>query len=272
VISQVALIDVDALKKRLSKGPDDTLRLVHVADATAFAERHIPGAIHVAPAELVAGTPPAIGKLPPLARLNALFSRLGYTPECEFILCDDEGGGWAGRFAWTLDMIGMRRWQYLNGGIHAWAAAGEALATGPATLPEATQVSLTLDPRPQATVQQVLEAIDDPQQLIWDVRSAEEFAGQRSGSARAGHIPGAVNIDWLQLKNPADAQRLLPGLRQLLKDRGVDLNKRIITHCQTHHRSGLSYMIARLLDCQDIRAYDGSWSEWGNLDDTPVTG
>lgn len=184
---------------------------------------------------------------------------------------DDEGGGWAGRFAWTLDVIGHRHWRYLDGGIHAWVADGGAVDSGPGTSPIPTSVDLVLDCAPIAEIADVLEALDDPGQLIWDVRSAEEFLGIRSGSARAGHMPGAVNVDWLELRDPARQFRLTADLLTLLRERGVDAGKRIITHCQTHHRSGLSYMVGRLFGFAGIRAYHGAWSEWGNRDDTPVS-
>ena len=215
------------------------------------------------------GRPPATGRLPSERRLNSLFSRLGYTPEREVVLYDEEGGGWAGRLAWTLDVIGHQRWAYIDGGIHSWHAAGLPLEAGlpPAVTP--TDVSLQLDSTPIAEVDDVLSAIDAGNEVVWDVRSAEEFAGKKSGSARAGHIPGAVNLDWLALKDPGRAMRLSEGLPELLASHGVTGERPIITHCQTHHRSGLSYMVGRLLGF-DIRAYHGSWSEWGNREDTPI--
>jgi thiosulfate/3-mercaptopyruvate sulfurtransferase len=167
-------------------------------------------------------------------------------------------------------MIGHRRWRYLDGGLHAWAAAGGELVSGPADAVEPASVRLELDETARASLEQVREAIDDPTQLIWDVRSREEYLGLRSGSARAGHVPGAVNVDWLLLKEPERDQRLREDLRNFLEERGVDGSRPIITHCQTHHRSGLSYMVGRLLGFREIRAYDGSWAEWGNRDDTPV--
>jgi thiosulfate/3-mercaptopyruvate sulfurtransferase len=113
-------------------------------------------------------------------------------------------------------------------------------------------------------------AITDPGQQIWDVRSAEEYRGERSGARRAGHIPTALNLDWMRLKDPTRQLRLVEGLEGLLRNHGIDRDKRVITHCQSHHRSGLSYLVGRLLGFRDIRAFHGSWAEWGNRDDTPV--
>ncbi len=215
------------------------------------------------------GTPPATGKLPDPERLTRLFARLGYTPAAQVVLYDEEGGGWAGRMAWTLDIIGHDGWCYLDGGLHAWHAAGLPLEAGPPIPTTPTNVSLSLDRAPVAEIEDVLEAINSGAEVIWDVRSREEFDGKKSGSPRAGHIPGAMHLDWLALKDPSRALRLTDDLGALLARHGLTGDKPIITHCQTHHRSGLSYMVGRLLGYR-IRAYPGSWSEWGNRDDTPI--
>ena len=242
-----------------------------MVEATSYRAARVPGAVLVEPRELVCGIPPATGRLPGLERLTALFSRIGYRPDLDIVACDDEGGGWAGRFLWTLDVIGHRHWVYLNGGIHAWIAAGRRVETGPGMTPEPTEVSLKIDTAPIAEADDVLKAIDDPGQVILDVRSAEEFNGLRRAARRAGHIPGAVNLDWLALKNPFDSQRLVRDLEGLLSRHGIGPEKSVITHCQTHHRSGLSYLVGRLLGYPGIRAYHGSWSEWGNREDLPVS-
>ena len=103
------------------------------------------------------------------------------------------------------------------------------------------------------------------------IRSAQEHLGEKVLADRGGCIPGAANIDWLELIDHSRALQLkpLPLIKQMMNEAGLDGSKKIITHCQTHHRSGLSYLVGKLLG-MPIAAYDGSWSEWGNRNDTPI--
>jgi thiosulfate/3-mercaptopyruvate sulfurtransferase len=260
------LIEPDQLQQTLAT---ENALLVHVGDQASYLRGHIPGAVLVTPAQLVSGVPPATGRLPEVARLNDLFAGLGYQRELAIIAYDDEGGGWAGRFLWTLDVIGHGHWGYLNGGLHAWNQAGNSLVTEPHT-PTPTDVALTIDRGPIAEVGDILAALDDGGTCIWDVRSRAEYAGTKLAAKRGGHVPGAVNLDWLELMDSDRGLRLREGLEALLAAQGIDRSRPLITYCQTHHRSGLSYLVARLLEFPAPRAYHGSWSEWGNRDDTPI--
>ncbi|MEM7077818.1 MAG: rhodanese-like domain-containing protein [Pseudomonadota bacterium] len=262
------MIEATELQRELEAGAAPML--LQITSPEVFVQAHIPGAIRVTPAQLVAGTPPATGRLPTRTQLQHLLTQIGFNGNRDIVVYDDEGGGWAGRMGWTLDVVGQRAWRYLNGGLHAWHAAGLPLAQGEGAPPaQEPTPAFSIDTTPIAEIDDVLAAIASDTHIIWDVRSREEYLGQRVAAARSGHIPGAVNLDWLHLKDPAAHQRLVPDLPAVLAELGIHAGTQVITHCQTHHRSGLSYMIGRILEIP-IRAYHGSWSEWGNRDDTPI--
>lgn len=248
---------------------DPDLKIVQVNTPGPMSQSFISGAVWMPPSWLVDGTPPASGRLPSLERLNQVFGAIGYDAEQVIVVADDEGGGWAGRLAWTLDIIGHHRWLYLDGGIHAWAAAGLQLGNQP-NQPTPTTPDLKIDHAPIAELDDVRNLIDKQGGVIWDCRSQEEFAGVKIQAKRGGHIPSAVNLDWLDLMDRHRNLRLVEDLEDLLAQHGIRRDMDVITHCQTHHRSGLTYMAARLLGFSRIRAYHGSWSEWGNRDDTPI--
>ena len=158
-----ALIEPTALSPQLA---DPRLLVVCVTSAASYAAGHVPGAVLVTPAELVSGIAPATGTLPSHERLTALFDRIGYARDLDIVAYDDEGGGWAGRFLWTLDVIGHREWRYLDGGIHAWRADGLPVETRPTTRsPTANRVAL--DAAPQADAAELLRRLDDPTLLVW---------------------------------------------------------------------------------------------------------
>lgn len=248
---------------------DPRIVVVDLSRGELYEQLHVPGAIHVPTGELIAGTKPATGKLPSVAQLDRLFSRIGFDSTQHFVAYDDEGGGWAGRFIWTLDVIGHDAWSYLDGGIHAWSAAGLPVESRP-VLPSATEHHVQVNAGPIAETEEILERLGDPKLVLWDARSKEEFRGERVSALRGGHIPGAVNLDWLDLMDPARHYRLRQDLDELLAQRHITPDKDLIVYCQTHHRSALAYLVARHLSFPSVRGYHGSWSEWGNRDDTPV--
>lgn len=267
--SKITLIEAEALADHL-QASDWTI--VDARSEAQFAEGHIPGAIQVAPQEMISGEKPAVGKLPSAARLQQLANKIGLDPDKWVIAYDAEGGGWAGRLIWTLEVLGHQKCAYLNGGWPAWQAMG---------LPEARGLASRLDSGPQkeaANVQVDSKYMIDFKELlqnhealtIWDARSKEEYSGERILAAKGGHIPGAIHLDWLDLIDRSNHLKLKANLPELLAEKGLHRDADIVTHCQTHHRSGLTYLLARLLEYPHIRAYAGSWGEWGNSANAPV--
>jgi len=248
---------------------DKHLLIVDLSSEQVYQQGHIPGALHVNTAELILGEKPAPGLLPPVEKLEKLFSRLGLTPDTHVVAYDDEGGAWPGRFLWTLDIIGHTRYSWLNGGITSWRAH---------RLPEeaivrqrtATDVHVAINFSAIATTEDILHMLGTKDFLVWDARSPEEYRGEKVLSLKGGHIPGAVHGEWTSLLDANDNLRLRADVADYLKQRGITPDKHIVTHCQTHRRSGLTWLVAKSLGYTDVRAYPGSWSEWGNRSDTPV--
>jgi len=245
------------------------LILVDLTSAARYAEGHIPGARFVDPKRTQLGQPPAPGLLPPQEQLESLFGELGHRPDAVYVVYDDEGGGWAGRFIWLLDVIGHRRYHYLNGGLRAWLAEERPLSRDiPA--PAGGPVALTLHSEPTATREYLQSRLGAADLVVWDARSPQEYRGEKVLAAKGGHVPGAINFEWTAAMDPARALRIREDIAECLNGLGITPDKEIVTHCQTHHRSGLTYLIAKALGYRRVKGYAGSWGEWGNHPDTPV--
>lgn len=263
------LIEPEQLAKLL---PLNNVLIIDQCKADTFIANHIPGAIHLDFKRLQLGQAPTPGALPTIENLEQVFSELGLTPDTHVICSDDEGGGWAGRLIWVLDTIGHTKYSYLNGGIIAWLEAGLPTESGDIS-PASSQYKITdINAGYSFTKEQIIENLGQQNFAIWDARSAAEYSGDKVISKRGGHIPGAVNYEWTRGMDKARGLRIndLNAFRALLSDLGLDESKKIATHCQTHHRSGFTYLVGKILGF-DIRGYAGSWSEWGNDDNTPVT-
>ena len=108
--------------------------------------------------------------------------------------------------------------------------------------------------------------------MLLDARTADEYNGVRRFAERGGHIPGAVHFDWVTGMDPTRNMRMHSAERLLeeLAKRGITPDKEVITYCHTHHRSSYSYMMLKILGFKQIKGYPGSWSDWGNRQDTPI--
>ncbi len=250
------------------------LLIVDLCDAEVHQAGHIPGAVPLAFGSLMHQDPPAMGLLPDAADLSRTLGEIGLRPEHHVVAYDNTGGGRASRLLWTLDVIGHGGYSLLNGGLPAWQAEGLPLETTNTDIAEAAPYPVNIPATPAARADRslILERLDDPGLRILDARSRGEFLGTDVRAARGGHIPGARHLEWTEFLDPDNHGRLKDreSLRALLEQRDVRPEHTVVTHCQTHHRSALTWFVLRLLGYPDARGYDGSWSDWGNAADTPV--
>ncbi len=262
------IIEPQAFHDFLELPPSADVLIIDLCSEQSYAAGHVPSAVFVAPKALSCGQPPAPGRLPDQHHLDNLFSELGLTADTHVVVYDDEGGGWAGRMIWLLDVIGHRHYSYINGGLPAWKSAGLALQTTSCQR-HAVQQQVTIHREPIAEIADILPHLGQPDLTIWDARGPLEYSGEKVLAAKGGHIPGAINAEWTSLMDPTRDLRIRTDAREYLAALGIDGSKPIVTHCQTHHRSAFTYLVGKMLGF-DIKGYHGSWSEWGNHPDTPV--
>lgn len=255
-------------KQLLARLTAPELILVDVANQARYQQGHIAHAHSIEP-KLTQSHTGFFGLLPAKLSLQNLFGQLGHNAAATYVIYDDEGGGWAGRFIWLLDTIGHHNYHYLNGGLQAWLAEGYPLST---QLPEVTVTApqLTIDEQPTATLDYIQHRLGAEDLVIWDARSAAEYHGEKLLAAKGGHIPGAVNFEWTAGMDTEHGLRIRSDIADCLEQLGITKDKEVITHCQSHHRSGFTYLVAKALGYPRVKAYAGSWSEWGNHPDTAV--
>jgi len=250
---------------------NEQLIIVSVDSEQRYSERHVPTAVHLNYSKLIKKGRFAQGLLPELEDISEVLSTIGLTPDTHVIAYDDEGSGRASRLLLTLDAIGHTRFSLLNGGMTAWAAEGfplhvEAEFREPGNYQAKSISNIIVDK------DYILNKLGDENVILIDARSHDEFTGLQPLAKRSGHIPGAINIDWKLNKDPARHNRMKSDdkILEMLQDRRITKDKEIIAYCQTCHRSSHTYIMLKQAGYPNIKCYPGSWSEWGNCDDTPV--
>ena len=262
------ILSPEQLEKSLGKEP---WLIIDLSKPELYNASHVPGAVHLDYAQLVTARPPVMGLLPENDHLSAVFSRLGLTPDTHVVAYDDEGGGRASRLLWTLDVVGHRHLSLLDGGRQAWLAQGRPVRSGQESHPASDYHAIDHGAA-RADMAYIRAHLTDPAVVRVDARSPLEYSGQKRLAERGGHIPGAVNFDWITAMDLQNNLRLKPAekLRRALTALGITQDKEVIVYCQTHHRSAHTYVVLKSLGYTKIKGYPGSWSEWGNQSDTPI--
>ncbi len=262
------LIEPETLEESLGY---ENLLIVDLNKAETYLKMHIPGAVHLDYLRIIASRKPVMGLVPDDETLSDVFSSLGIDADTHVVAYDDEGAGRASRLLWTLEVAGHRRYSLLNGGLHSWANEGHPTDTTPVPpVAKTFHVHRSADPCTDSTY--ISGKLDEENCRLLDVRSPDEYNGIKKFAERGGHIPGAVNLNWIEAIDTNRNMRFKSDeeLQALLTPLGITPDKEVITYCQTHHRSAHSYIVLKHLGYERIKGYPGSWSDWGNNPELPV--
>jgi len=208
-------------------------------------------------------------------QFEELMSKNGITPETELILYGDFNNWFAAFAFWVFKYHGHKDIKIMNGGRKKWELENKEYTTEEPQIQATTYKSAPPDEGLRAYLFDVKRALDKNDSVLVDVRSPKEFSGEITAppeypmehAQRGGHIPGANNIPWATAVNDADGTfKSVEELKQNYEPKGVTPDKDVICYCRIGERSSHSWFVLKyLLGYPQVRNYDGSWTEWGNM-------
>ncbi len=256
---------------------DRSLVVVDVRTDKDFDGRVIPGAVRL-PWTLFRYDDPArgLGELfVGAVRAQELLGAHGITRADTVVLYDSvkrDGGATASYLFWILDLLGHREMKVLERGIDGWADAGGQVVAEPRVpepvLYQAPAAEVRRDRQVDAGF--VLARLGDPHYQLLDVRSREEYVGEKPSQGlggeplKLGHVPTAVNVDYRANWADPETKALKPYAELLTLYRGLDPAKTAVVYCHSGRRASFGYFVLRLMGLEKVAMYDESWFEWGN--------
>jgi thiosulfate/3-mercaptopyruvate sulfurtransferase len=256
---------------------DPAVRIVEVdTDTTAYEQGHIPGALGWNWTTELCDT--VVRDIVPKSKLEVLLGLSGITPNTTIVLYGDNNNWFAAWAFWQLKVYAHPDVRLMNGGRKKWLAEGRELETTTPAPKPTVYVANGPDFSIRAYLAQVQAVLDRPETVLVDVRSPQEFTGEilappglPETCQRGGHIPGAKSIPWGKACNEDGTFKSLEELTALYSREGVTPDKDVIAYCRIGERSSHTWFVLKyLLGFQNVRNYDGSWTEWGNLVGAPV--
>jgi len=207
-------------------------------------------------------------------KFERLMGEQGISNSDAVVLYGMPGSAYVGRALWTFKYHGHENVAYLNGGITEWVEkkGKESLVKDiPEIIP--TSYKSTQQENIKITADELYENLDNPDVIIIDTRTPEEYSGQKikKGVSRGGHIPGATNIEWYGATiSPDETLKSKEELELIYKD--IPRDKEIIVYCQTGTRSSNPFFVLKyILGYPNVKNYDGSWDEWTNAKNSDGT-
>lgn len=269
------LVETDWVAEHLD---DDGIRIVEVDENPAlYADAHIPGAIGFDWKQDLQDQvrrdfldPGAFGEL--------MGSR-GISNDHTIVLYGDRNNWFAAYTYWYFRYYGHDAVKLMNGPREKWIDEGRETSSETSSYPATTFTAAGPVDSIRARRDEVTTALDGGTSLV-DVRSPQEFSGEliamagyeQEGAQRAGHIPGAASVPWAQAVTEDGTFKSADDLRELYTSKGViGSGDSVIAYCRIGERSAHTwFVLSELLGESDVRNYDGSWTEWGNLVDVPI--
>ena len=208
-----------------------------------------------------------------------LMSSRGIGNDTTLVLYGDKNNWFAAYAYWYVKIYGHEDARILDGGRQKWIDEQRELTTDEPTVEAATYAAQERDESIRTYRDAVRKTIGADGQALVDVRSPQEFSGdlvappgyEQEGAQRGGHIPSAESIPWAQAVRDDGTFKSAADLRELYTARGVTEEKSVTAYCRIGERSAHTWFVLReLLGYEDVKNYDGSWTEWGNLVDVPI--
>lgn len=266
------LVDPQWLVDRLD---DPSLRVIEVnMNPDLYQEKHIPGAVFwnilsdlFQPNLRINFEPTAI---------ENLLSRSGITQDTTVVAYGSYPGTGSWIF-WLLKMIGHSDVRVLNGGHQKWMEESRPVTAELSTFTPTQYLPQSLDTSLQVLSAEVQAAISNPNQIILDVRTLEEYRGDvylmkpPEETERAGHIPSAIHLEHTLTLNDDGTFKPFNELQALFNGKGITPDKEVFPYCAVGGRSAYIWFVLKyLLGYPHVRNYDGSWNEWSHLPNVEI--
>lgn len=237
-----------------------------------YLQAHIPGAVFFdidAIADQASDLPHMLPSPVDFARAAG---ELGLARDADIVVYDTHGVRSAARVWWTLRAMGYTKVQVLDGGLRKWIAEGRPIEGGE-VYPPKVLVEPAFDPGLVRSADDVKAIIATGKARVVDARSAGRFSGaapEPRAGLRSGHMPGAANLPWEEVVAQDGTLKAASDLKSSFKAAGVDLRKPIVTTCGSGVTASVLALALARLGLDRTAVYDGSWTEWASLPDTPV--